>query len=126
MKKLIAIADRPINGADYETSLGKRYFCLLLSFVFLLAGGTVFTACKRGVETEAKAALSLSDASDVYVRPVAGDCPICGMRLVPIEKTPLFYRNPMNPKVTSPVPMKDEMGMDYVPVHAEDRRTRMP
>ncbi len=29
----------------------------------------------------------------------------------------LFYRNPMNPAITSPVPMKDEMGMDYVPVY---------
>jgi membrane fusion protein, copper/silver efflux system len=29
---------------------------------------------------------------------------------------PLYYRNPMDPKRTSPVPMKDEMGMDYIPV----------
>ena len=29
----------------------------------------------------------------------------------------LYYRNPMNPEVTSPVPMKDSMGMDYVPVY---------
>ncbi len=35
-------------------------------------------------------------------------------------KKPLFYRNPMNPSVTSPVPAKDNMGMDYVPVYAED------
>jgi Cu(I)/Ag(I) efflux system membrane fusion protein len=35
-------------------------------------------------------------------------------------KQPLFYRHPMNPKVTSPTPAKDEMGMDYVPVYAED------
>ncbi|WP_305909017.1 efflux RND transporter periplasmic adaptor subunit [Methylomarinum sp. Ch1-1] len=33
---------------------------------------------------------------------------------------PLFYRNPMNPSVTSPVPAKDAMGMDYVPVYADD------
>ena len=25
---------------------------------------------------------------------------------------PLFYRHPMNPDVTSPTPVKDEMGMD--------------
>lgn len=30
----------------------------------------------------------------------------------------LFYRNSMNPSVTSPVPAKDSMGMDYVPVYA--------
>jgi membrane fusion protein, copper/silver efflux system len=35
----------------------------------------------------------------------------------PAERKALFYRNPMNPSVTSPVPMKDEMGMDYIPVY---------
>lgn len=39
---------------------------------------------------------------------------------LPEAKKPLFYRNPMNPSVTSPVPAKDNMGMDYVPVYTED------
>jgi membrane fusion protein, copper/silver efflux system len=34
------------------------------------------------------------------------------------EKKVLFYRNAMNPSVTSPVPTKDSMGMDYTPVYA--------
>ncbi len=37
----------------------------------------------------------------------------------PPEKHPLFYRNPMNPAITSLVPAKDEMGMAYIPVYAE-------
>ena len=36
------------------------------------------------------------------------------------EKKPLFYRNAMNPAITSPAPAKDQMGMDYVPVYAEE------
>lgn len=62
-----------------------------------------------------------------------GSCPVCGMDLVKKAKPPaplkkpvkkiLFYRNPMNPDVTSPVPMKDSMGMDYVPVYDEDEGT---
>jgi Cu(I)/Ag(I) efflux system membrane fusion protein len=32
----------------------------------------------------------------------------------------LYYRNPMNPQVTSDRPSKDPMGMDYVPVYAEE------
>lgn len=35
------------------------------------------------------------------------------------ERKILFYRSPMNPTVTSKVPMKDQMGMDYVPVYAD-------
>ncbi|MFH2135137.1 MAG: efflux RND transporter periplasmic adaptor subunit [Pseudomonadota bacterium] len=35
------------------------------------------------------------------------------------DNKPLFYRNPMNPAITSPVPAQDEMGMDYIPVYAE-------
>ena len=71
-----------------------------------------------------------------------GQCPICGMNLVPLKGAPpapasdsasasapakssgdrkiLFYRNPMDPTITSPVPRKDEMGMDYVPVYADE------
>jgi RND family efflux transporter MFP subunit len=36
------------------------------------------------------------------------------------ERTILFYRNPMNPAITSPVPAKDEMGMDYLPVYSDE------
>ncbi len=42
------------------------------------------------------------------------------------EKKPLYYRHPMNPKVTSMTPAKDEMGMDYVPVYAEQPSAAAP
>ncbi len=35
------------------------------------------------------------------------------------ERKILYYRSPMNPTVTSKVPMKDQMGMDYVPVYGD-------
>lgn len=35
----------------------------------------------------------------------------------------LYYRNPMNAAVTSPVPAKDNMGMDYIPVYADSAGT---
>ncbi len=34
------------------------------------------------------------------------------------ERKPLYYRNPMGLADTSPVPKKDSMGMDYIPVYA--------
>lgn len=38
------------------------------------------------------------------------------------EKKVLFYRNPMDPSITSPTPMKDSMGMDYIPVYEENNQ----
>ena len=38
----------------------------------------------------------------------------------------LFYRNAMNPAVTSPVPSKDSMGMDYVAVYEEGGKSDEP
>jgi len=35
----------------------------------------------------------------------------------------LFYRNPMNPQITSPTPTQDAMGMAYTPVYAEQNNT---
>jgi Cu(I)/Ag(I) efflux system membrane fusion protein len=68
-----------------------------------------------------------------------GDCPICGMKLVRVksaatpppasgasERKVLYYRSPMNPQVTSPVPRKDEMGMDYVPVYEDEVQGTTP
>ncbi len=40
------------------------------------------------------------------------------------EREVLFYRNPMNPAITSPVPAQDEMGMDYIPVYADEEKTK--
>ena len=62
-----------------------------------------------------------------------GQCPICGMNLVRLatgsetaeastasgEREVLFYKNPHDASITSPVPAKDSMGMDYVPVYAD-------
>ena len=39
---------------------------------------------------------------------------------------PLFYRHPMNPEITSPIPKKDEMGMDFVPVYADGDVEEVP
>ncbi len=36
------------------------------------------------------------------------------------ERPVLYYRNPMGEPDTSPVPKKDSMGMDYIPVYADE------
>jgi len=70
------------------------------------------------------------------VMPHPGSCPICGMKLVKLpaaesrkpassaERKPLMYRSPMDPRQTSPVPTKDSMGMDFVPVYEAEVSAR--
>jgi multidrug efflux pump subunit AcrA (membrane-fusion protein) len=68
-----------------------------------------------------------------YVSDKPGNCPICGMKLVPIEaqastkgsaapgqRKLAYYRSPMDPGVHSDKPTKDAMGMDYVPVYEDE------
>jgi len=66
-----------------------------------------------------------------YTSDKPGECPICGMTLERVDpgvagaagtgpRRIVYYRNPMNPSATSPVPMKDQMGMDYVPVYSDE------
>lgn len=75
-----------------------------------------------------------SSAKETWVCPMhptivqdhPGDCPICGMKLVKKEmpagtqRQIAYYRSPMDPKITSPAPRKDEMGMDYIPVYKDE------
>ena len=39
------------------------------------------------------------------------------------ERKVLYYRNPMGAHDTSPVPKKDSMGMDYIPVYADEQES---
>ena len=97
----------------------------------------VLAAPQAGAST----ATASAQAKPLYVCPMhpsitsdhPGECPICGMKLVKTDaggtaggaKGPrkiAFYRSPMDPKQTSPVPRKDEMGMDYLPVYEDEVR----
>ncbi|MEZ5396184.1 MAG: efflux RND transporter periplasmic adaptor subunit [Bryobacterales bacterium] len=64
-----------------------------------------------------------------------GNCPICGMKLVPMqgsgqaatapdsenqERKILYWRAPMDPSYTSDKPGKSPMGMDLVPVYEDE------
>ncbi len=103
----------------------KKIFVVLTALALLGAGAAAFRHY-RGHGAQAGA-----QQKEIYYCPMhpnytsdkPGDCPICGMHLVkketaaPAKKKILVYRNPMNPEITSKVPMKDEMGMDYIPVY---------
>ena len=105
---------------------------LLIAGGLIIIAGFFMNSCDTSKKGESKK--SEEAVKDLYFCPMhpdftsdkPGSCSICGMSLVKKEspekreKKLLYYRNPMNPEVTSPVPMKDEMGMDYVPVYEEE------
>jgi Cu(I)/Ag(I) efflux system membrane fusion protein len=67
----------------------------------LLAGaGLAGPACRRSAEQVEQAPVKASPS--------------------PKERKVLFYRSPMNPSIRSDTPVKDSMGMDFVPVYAEE------
>lgn len=55
-----------------------------------------------------------------YISEKEGDCPICGMKLVPIEKEKVQYTCPMHPEIISDKMGKcPKCGMDLVPLKKE-------
>lgn len=106
--------------------MNKNIIIAGLAALLLLGGGlTAYRHFHAGHGAQAQAEIYYCPMHPDYTADRPGDCPICGMNLVKkespsaAERKVKFYRNPMNPAVTSKVPMKDEMGMDYVPVYED-------
>jgi membrane fusion protein, copper/silver efflux system len=126
----------------------RRRLVPAVSCVFLVLATLLLAGCSRepvaepaSIANDTPAAQAHEHASPLYRCPMhpdvvsdePGHCPICGMALVKVEPEtqsggasgtmgqgkPLYYRHPHDPNRTSPVPRKDEMGMDYVPVYAD-------
>jgi membrane fusion protein, copper/silver efflux system len=108
---------------------------IVIIFILLMIGIVIGLSCMK----HGKQAATQGTAEQIYYCPMhpnftsdrPGSCGICGMTLVKKnsreskaktgKKKLLYYRNPMDPAVTSPVAMKDSMGMEYVPVYEEEQ-----
>ena len=102
---------------------------LVLTIVFICAGIVVSVFIKQHNLNAQKSGEYYCPMHPGYVSDKPGNCSICGMNLVKKDaakempkgsKKIKYYRNPMNPEVTSPVAMKDPMGMDYVAVYEDE------
>jgi Cu(I)/Ag(I) efflux system membrane fusion protein len=107
---------------------------VLSAVIGFFAAGRYFVSRQDGASTKMAKELYYCPMHPNFTSDKPGDCAICGMSLVKRvtalqteqktgqgkSKKILFYRSPMDPAATSPVPMKDPMGMDYVPVYEEE------
>ena len=112
-----------------------RSIVLVIALMLLAAGGAYVGRpyLDQWLTAESKPAAKGRYQCSMHPQIVSdepGTCPICGMKLQRVDEPaaaaapvgtprPLFYSHAMRPEVTSPVPAKDEMGMDYVPVYEE-------
>src|SRR4051812_8575632 len=114
----------------------KWMLAFIVSLVGLGAGVLVLNGKTKPAASLRQAGKTLYQCSmhPQIIQDHPGDCPICHMHLEKVvdegdgrpeithaaAKKVTKYRNPMDPTVFSDHPMKDSMGMDYVPVYEED------
>lgn len=82
----------------------KNWFGIALCMITV---ALALTSCQRGSGSSADASRTPSNSAAP-----GGDS---GQRKI------LYYRNPMGQSDTSPTPKKDSMGMDYIPVYADEK-----
>jgi Cu(I)/Ag(I) efflux system membrane fusion protein len=78
-------------------------------------GTPIYSATPRQTE-DARAFVAVRASEDVNFDPAAPKAQITAAD-GPSSRKILYYRNPMGLPDTSPVPKKDSMGMDYIPVY---------
>ena len=99
------------------------------------AAGSAGSGQSPAEQTKAEAQTKLYQCPmhPTYTSDKPGDCPICGMKLVPVKaedqpaaqappapKKKTMYRSTMMPNEVSDKPGKDSMGMDMVPFEVEE------
>jgi Cu(I)/Ag(I) efflux system membrane fusion protein/cobalt-zinc-cadmium efflux system membrane fusion protein len=113
----------------------KRKIIIAIAIAILVLGAGIPIACTRLI----RPALANNQNQDLYtcgmhpwyVQKGPGQCPICGMNLVPKESQAvvsentgerhiLYWKSSMDPDYIRQEPGKDTMGMDLIPVYEDE------
>jgi multidrug efflux pump subunit AcrA (membrane-fusion protein) len=124
------VAPSPVSSRAWL----KFAIVAVISIAIGAVGAAVFLGRQQAAPaTQAQAQRYHCPMHPTYTSDKPGDCPICGMKLVPMEdpgagaataepgeRKVAFYRSPMDPTIRSDKPAKDSMGMDFVPVYEDE------
>jgi Cu(I)/Ag(I) efflux system membrane fusion protein len=112
----------------------KNIVILVLLALVALAGASVYFASKKPAVIDSQKTLYTCGMHTQIIKDKPGDCPICGMKLMPVRKQPSppgpaasgkdgadrkvkYYKSTMMLGEISQTLRKDSMGMDMVPVY---------
>jgi len=109
----------------------KNLIIILSVIILALATVTIYLLTKNSTQTTSTQVTQQYTCGmhPQIVEDHPGNCPICGMKLVPIknsgnnkpgERKILYYRAPMDPNEIYDHPGKSKMGMDLVPVYDDE------
>ncbi|MBL1215160.1 MAG: efflux RND transporter periplasmic adaptor subunit [Ignavibacteriae bacterium] len=111
----------------------KLLMILIITGVIVIGGGSYFIFFNNddSIQTSEEKQLYTCGMHPEIILEEPGNCPICGMNLVPKksantasnnsgERKILYYRAPMDPNEIYDEPGKSKMGMDLVPVYEDE------
>ena len=119
----------------------KKIHWIGIAFILLIiAGGSILlvNSHRHRHQAAGQELLYTCPMHPQIVKDRPGDCPICGMKLVPLKreetdkvkpaghKPKTMYRSSMNPNEVSDKPGKDSMGMEMIPFETEDDGVEIP
>ncbi|MGH7895124.1 MAG: efflux RND transporter periplasmic adaptor subunit [Candidatus Binatia bacterium] len=113
--------------------MSSRAIAIVILALFGGSAGLYLRLTDRGAPRSAVSTATRKYQCSMHPQIVSdqpGICPICQMKLTPVDDGPsaapagerriVGYRHPMRSDVISPTPATDEMGMGYLPVYEDD------
>lgn len=114
--------------------MNKKIIVIVSLVIIVLAGSSYLLFFNSGTSSSSE---NVAEEKQLYtcgmhpeiIMEEPGNCPICGMKLVPKkgpignvsgEKRILYWRAPMDPNEIYDEPGKSKMGMDLVPVYEDE------